>query len=252
MSKDAAYRLSALPDKEQTIIKKAYSNFKEPLAIFRPITQAERMKRLAGEKLSSFIVIETDAITFFPSVYSSIPGVLDFSVAMNRRLFFQGLWYPIISLNAEYIRKSSDRLLAFALEHEFEMNRIYQEISSKLNVSTKGEKQNIIGSAKENSTQRFTITQEELIEDERLMHQLPRTQPLLPKPYAESAMLLYLETNLPQMLPFGIKSLNADEEAFGKELYQEFQSWSNFTQKTYGLFVRETLYNLGDVNRGYV
>jgi hypothetical protein len=62
---------------------------------------------------------------------------LDFAVAMNRRLFFQGLWFHIISLNSEYIRKSSDRLLTFALEHEFEMNRIYQEISSHVRVPTK-------------------------------------------------------------------------------------------------------------------
>ena len=134
MSRDAAYRLSALPDKKQKTVLKAYDDFKEPLAIFRQISDADRVKRLAGERISNFIVIETDAITFFPSVYSSIPGSSDFAVAMNRRLFFQGLWFPIISLNSEYIRKSSDRLLTFALEHEFEMNRIYQEISSRLRI----------------------------------------------------------------------------------------------------------------------
>ena len=116
---------------------------------------------------------------------------------MNRRLFFQWLWFPIISLNSEYIRKSSDRLLTFALEHEFEMNRIYQDISSHFRVPTQGEKQDITYSAKEVSTKRLMTTQGELFEDERLMHQLSRTQPLLPKPYAESAMLLYLGQTCP-------------------------------------------------------
>ncbi|NTV27150.1 MAG: hypothetical protein HGA93_00465 [Methanothrix sp.] len=116
------------------------------------------MKQLAWERISSFIVIETEAITFFPSVYSSIPGSFGFCRGMNRRLFFQGLWFPIISLNSEYIRKSSDRLLTFALEHEFEMNRIYQEISSHFRVPTNGEKHDIMYTAKEVSTKRLTIT----------------------------------------------------------------------------------------------
>jgi hypothetical protein len=78
MSRDAANRLSALPDKKQNTVLKAYDDFKEPLAIFRQISDADRLKRLAGERISNFIVIETDAITFFPSAYSSIPGFSDF------------------------------------------------------------------------------------------------------------------------------------------------------------------------------
>jgi hypothetical protein len=170
---------------------------------------------------------------------------------MNRRLFFQGLWFPIISLNSEYIKKSSDRLLTFALEHELKMNRIYQEISSRLRILPQGEKQDIMDSSKEVSRKRLTITQGELFEDERLMHQLSRTQPLLPKPYAEMAMLHYIEANLSRLRSFGVKSSSTDEEAFGEELYQEFLSWSEFSQRTYELFVRELLSNLRDVNRGY-
>jgi hypothetical protein len=78
MSRDAANRLSALPDKEQNTVLKAYDDFKEPLAIFRQISDADRVKQLAKERISNFIVIETDAITFFPSVYSSIPGSFGF------------------------------------------------------------------------------------------------------------------------------------------------------------------------------
>jgi hypothetical protein len=79
--------------------------------------------------ISNFIVPETDAVTFFPSVYSSAPAILDFAVAMNRCIFCEGLWFPIIALNSACIQQSSDRMLCFALEHELEMNHIYQSVS---------------------------------------------------------------------------------------------------------------------------
>jgi hypothetical protein len=51
-------------------------------------------------------------------------------------------------------------------------------------------------------------------------------------------------TTLEILLPFF-------EEIFGHELYEEFQSWSEFSQETYDHFVREVLLNLRDANRGY-
>jgi len=41
------------------------------------------------------------------------------------------------------------------------------------------------------------------------------------------------------------------EEISGHELYKEFQSWSEFSQRTYDLFIREILLNLRDANHGY-
>jgi hypothetical protein len=170
---------------------------------------------------------------------------------MNRRLFYQGLWFPIISLNSEYIRKSSDRLLTYTLSHEFEMDRIFQETSSRLRIPTSGEKKGITDSAKDISAKGLTINQEELIEDERLMLELSKTMPLLPKPYAEWAMLLYLELNISCLKSFGMKSVNDDEESFGEELFMEFSGWSEFTQETYEIFVREIASNLRDADQGY-
>jgi hypothetical protein len=106
-------------------------------------------------------------------------------------------------------------MLTFALEHEFEMNRIYQEISSHFRVPTNGEKHDIMYSAKEVSIKRLTTTHGELFENKQLMHQLSRTQPLLPKPYAERAMLLYLAANLSQLSSRGIKSSGTNRESFG-------------------------------------
>jgi hypothetical protein len=251
MSRDAACRLSALPLPEQKRILKAYEDFKNPGQVFRELSQAERVRSLAGERISSFIVVETSSITFFPSVCSPLPGALDYAVAMNRRLFCRKLWFPIISLNSEYIRQSPDHTLAFALEHEFEMSRIYQEISSSQKTVSPDEKRDIMISAQEIAQQKQTITPEELIEDERLMNQLSLSSPLLPKPYGEMALLHYLEANFPSLEPFGQKSASPEEEALGEELAEEFSSWSEFSAKTYELFVREIAANQRDANHGY-
>ena len=252
MSRDAACRLSALPLPEQKRILLAYEDFKDPGLVYRELSQAQRVRSLAGDRISSFIVVETGSITFFPSICRPLPGVLDYAVAMNRRLFCRNLWFPIISLNSEYIRQSPDRILAFALEHEFEMSRIYQEISSRLNAFSPDEKRDVMISAKEISQKKLTITPEELREDESLMHQLSLSSPLLPKPYAEMALLQYLEANFSRLESFGQKSASPKEEALGKELEEEFSGWSDFSTKTYGLFVREISANLRDANHGYV
>ncbi|MCX6675733.1 MAG: hypothetical protein NTW84_04860 [Methanothrix sp.] len=118
-----------MPADKKKAVPKAYEDFRDPLAVFRPLQDPKRVKRLKGEMISNFIVPETDAVTFFPSVYSSAPAILDFAVAMNRCIFCEGLWFPIIALNSACIQQSSDRMLCFALEHELEMNHIYQSVS---------------------------------------------------------------------------------------------------------------------------
>ena len=160
-------------------------------------------------------------------------------------------WFPIISLSSEYIRLSRDRTLAFALEHEFEMSRIYLEISSRLEAFSPDEKRDIMISAQEISQKRLTISPEELIEDERLMHRLSLSSPLLPKPYAEMALLHYLETNLSRLEPFGRKSAGPEEEAFGEELDRSFPSGRISRRRPYELFVREIAANLKEASQGY-
>lgn len=251
MSRDAACRLAALPAEHGKALLAAYDLFRDPRAVFRPLSERDRVERLVGERISSFIVIETEAVVFFPSVYSPQPGIQDFAVAMNRRFFHQRLWFPIISLNSEYIRKSSDHLLGFALEHEFEMNRIYQELSLSFRSLHAEEKKGAADSAQEISRERLKITPQELIEDESLMLRLSCSQPLLPKPYAELAMQLYLEDNLPELQAYGVPSSGPEEASFGEELYLEFQGWSEFSQKTYEFFVREIRSNLREADRGY-
>jgi hypothetical protein len=251
MAKDAACRLSAMPLRKRLHVLMNYEDFRDPRVVFRKLFDPNRIARLAGDRISHYIVIETDAITFFPSIYSGFSGALDFAVAMNRRFFCGGQWYPLIALNHEYVSQSSDRILTFALDHEFEMSRIYHEISLNMRCLSWDEKRDVVDRAQQISSERLKITQDELFEDERLMHKLSFSQPLIPKPYAERAMLIYLEENLSELEVYGLPSISPEEYVFGEELYSEFRGWSEFSQSSYDLFIREIIANLRDINKGY-
>jgi hypothetical protein len=251
MARDAAVRLAMMPPEKREEVLSAYRRLKDPRMVMRKICEEERILGLAGERLAGFIAVETPAVAFFPSMYSYLPGALDYAVAMNRRFFAGGLWYPMIALNSEYIRRASDRILAFTLEHELVMSRLFMEISGNLRSLSTDDKREITDSAGKISSQKLGITPEELREDETLMNQLSLSQPLIPKSYAERAMLIYLEDQLPDLEGFGQKSRSQEEAALGEELYREFRGWSEFSQETYELFVREIVSLLRDVHSGY-
>lgn len=251
VAKDAARSLADLPMTKRELTTRNYKQLLDPKSVFRKLSDPKRLERLAGDKISKYIVVETEAITFFPSIYTSVPGALDFSVAMNRRFYYQELWFPIIALNSEYIRKSGDRILEFTLEHEFEMSKIYQQISENLRALSGDEKREVASSAQQYAATRLQITQDELIEDEKLMVQLSKSRPLIPKPYAETALLLFLEDNFSDLRSFGVPSESDEERTFGAELYDEFQGWAYFSKKTYASFVRELLADLKESDRGY-
>jgi len=251
VAKDAAGSLADMPMIKRELAIEYYKKLKDPRTIFHKPSDTKRLERLAGDKISKYILVETEAITFFPSIYTSVPGALDFSVAMNRRFFYQELWFPIIALNSEYIKLSSDRILGFTLEHEFEMSRIYMQISANLRALSADEKRVVANSAMQQASDRRHITQDELIEDERLMIHLSKYQPLIPKPYADTALIIFLEDNFSVLKSFGIPSENDNEQSFGALLCEEFQRWADFSRKTYALFVRELLTDLKESNRGY-
>lgn len=250
VSKDISYKLSLMdPDKRESLIK-SYKRLENPLSVFNDAPK--RVKDLAGERLKTFILVETDAISFFPSLYSSSPIVLDYAVAMNRRFYCRGLWFSIISLNSEFIEQATDRMLSFALEHEFQMNNLYDEATTNLRSLSPEEKRQICLAAYGGAVEKLSITPEEVAEEEMLMLQFINTQPLIPKPYAEMALLCYLEDGFDMLEMFGHQSKNAKEDKFGMELYEEFRGWADFSSRTYHLFVREIINNLKESYRGYV
>ena len=252
MAKDRARELAGFDPGERDRILQRSREMEEPNRVFRPLSDRDRIVRLGGEEANGYILVETDAVTFFPSIDSSNPGALDFAVAMNRRYYYRGLWFSIISLNSEYLRRVSDRVLAYALEHEFEMGRLYQQAFVEMRKLSPGEKLEISRLAHQTSVKKTKISLEDLIDEERLMLALSESQPAVPKPYAETALLTYLEENFSDLERFGVKSDDEEEDAFGAELYDEFEGWSEFSIASYRLFVREATQGTREAYRGYV
>ena len=252
MAKDVAQHLASASPGDRDRILQRCREMEEPRRVFRPLSDPARIRRLGGEEAEGYILVETDAVTFFPSLSSSGPDALDFAVAMNRRYYFRGLWFSLISLNSEYLRRVSDRVLGYALEHEFEMGRLYQQAFVEMRKLSPGEKLEISQLAHQTSVKKARISLEDLIDEERLMLTLSHSQPAIPKPYAETALLLHLEENFSDLEEYGTRSLDPEEDAFGAELYDEFEGWSEFSIRSYRLFVREAVEGLREAHRGYV
>ncbi len=249
VARDIAHQIAFLSPTERKEKLEAYEKMKNLGAVFRPLSDDDRIGRLVGAEISAYVFVETETLSFFPSLFSDRPEVLDLAVAMNRRFYIRGLWFSIISLNSEYIRLADDKLLAFALEHELEMSRLYEEVPMEPQPPEK--KLWISELARERSTEKLEITPTELIDEQRLMLSLSNSQPLVPKPYAEMALLFYLEENFDQLKDLGVKSRNEDEDAFGSGLYREFLGWSDFSRRTYHKFVMEIAHEVNEAHRGY-
>jgi len=247
-----AHQLAEPDSGERDPILQKYREMEDPHRVFRSLSDRDRVVDLGGEEADGYILVETDAMTFFPSIDSANPAALDFAVAMNRRFYCRGLWFSIISLNSEYLWQVSDRVLAYALEHEFEMGRLYQEAFQEMRKLSPGEKLEISQLAHQTSVKKTRISLEDLIDEERLMLSLSESQPVIPKPYAETALLTYLDDNFQDLEKFGAKSEDAKEDAFGAELYDEFEGWSEFSIQSYRLFVREAALGVSEAYRGYV
>ncbi|MDF0590141.1 hypothetical protein [Candidatus Methanocrinis natronophilus] len=252
MAGDLAENLARSDPEERDRILRRCREMEDPLEVFRPLSNPERIWEIAGVEGDGYILVETDAVTFFPSMGSHNPGALDYAVAMNRRYFFRGLWFSIISLNCEYLRRTPDGTLAYTLEHEFEMGRLYQEAFGEMRKLSPGEKLQISQAAQKTSVDKTRISLADLIDEEMLMLQISGSQPAIPKPYAETALLAYLEDNFSKLEVFGSESRDDGEEAFGAELYAEFEGWSLFSRESYRLFVREVEEGVREAYRGYV
>jgi len=252
VAKDVAGRLAESGPVERERALQVYREMEDPTRVFRPLSDRDRIMKMGGEEAEGYILVETDAITFFPSIDSSNPGALDFAVAMNRRYYYRGLWFSIISLNSEYLRRVSDGTLTYALEHEFEMGRLYQQAFEEMRKLSPGEKLEISRLAHQTSVKKSKISLEDLIDEERLMASLSESQTVIPKPYAETALLAHLEENFSRLEKFGRDSEDDEEDAFGAELYDEFEGWSEFSIESYRHFVREVSLGVSEAYRGYV
>lgn len=241
-----AQRLLRAPHLRREELIRSYRDLTDTGSVFRPCSQSDKIARLMNGRTDSCVILETDAVNIFPSLSARSPGVLDFTIALSRRLYCQKLWFSVISINSTYLEASSDKMLAFTLEHELEMIRIYEEISADIKKSD-----SVVSQGLRSHEGTLGITPDDLREDERLVLSIADTKPLLPKPYSELAMIGYLERNISTVRERGIPSKNAEEEAFGSDLYEEFSGWSSFTRKSYQIYVSEIKARMRDAFRGY-
>ncbi len=236
-------RATRLSKAEQDRLLNEYKRLEEPLEVFREFSDIKRIKGIAVADIEKHIFLETDTINFFPSFEDRSAKALDFAVSMSRRLYYRGLWFSMISLNRSYVERASEKMLLFTLEHELEVARIFEEVTQNWGDVTQEYDSERIG--------KLNITPEDLRADEKILIELTDTQPMLPRPYAEMAMLVYLEENFSMLRPFGSASRSADEEAFGAGLYEEFAGWRAFTQNSYKIFVAELRGKIRDAYAGY-
>lgn len=235
-------RMTCLSKPERDRLLGEYRRLEDPLEVFRELSSIDRVKGLQCGDTEKHIFLETDTINFFPSL-GERSNALDFSISMSRRMYYRGLWFSMISLNKSYAERATEKMLLFTLEHELEVARIFEDITRESGSEVRTYDSERIG--------KLNITPEDLREDERLFLELIETQPLLPRPYSEMALLLYLEENFSLLRHFGTPSITADEEAFGAGLYEEFIGWKGFTQNSYRIFVSEIRSKIRDAYAGY-
>lgn len=247
VARGIAQRLIRAPHTRREDLLISYRDLGDQGSVFRPCSHSDRIARLMNGRTERCMILETDAVNIFPSLSARSPGVLDFTIALSRRLYCQKLWFSVISINSVYLAASSDKMLAFTLEHELEMIRIYEGISADIKNS-----ESVASLSLKSHEGTLGITPDDLREDERLVLSIADTKPLLPKPYSELAMIDYLERNMSTIRESGIPSKNAEEDSFGSDLYNEFSGWSSFTKKSYQLYVTEIKAQMREAYRGYV
>jgi len=235
-------RLARLPDGIQQELLRSYALLEDTGRLYRQSPHAERIHRLSNGKTRGHIILETDGVDIFPSLTSPNPGVLDFAIGMGRRFYFRGLWFSVLGFNAAYLEKASDKMLTFAIEQELEMIRIYAEISAEAKVSQRVE---------DRAERHLNIQPDELREDERILMEISDSQPLIPRPYSEIGMLVYIETKFQEIKSMGVPSRDEAEEGFGSGLFKEFLGWEPFTRKSYLIFVSEIRDKMRDAFSGY-
>ena len=199
-----------------------------------------RMEGLVGSgRLDDIILLSTDAVAFSPSIFMQHPGMLDYTIAMNRRFFFRIYWFSLITINRLYIERATDRMLHFILEHELVQNEMYTEHVHHYGhqfLSTE-EKRAISQQAMEKSIERSGITEEERESEQELMHEIAACSPLVPKTFAETALFEYLEKHWDRIKHLGVKGKTESEKEFESMISQEY-GWIDFSHETYGLFLR--------------
>ncbi len=247
-AKDIAFTLNQLkPDEIKSIISRSEQYLENPESVFGT-DGLEPAKNLVPPNI---LLLSTEAVVFSQSIFAPYPGVLDYAVAMNRR-YYLGSWYSIITLNTTYVKEASETMLKYALFHELLQKEIYEEnVRSEGRKFTHEEKRKISDETKNSAIEKSGITREELIRENQLMLKISYHSPLIPKPFAETALYWYMEKNLEDFKEFAEASRTEKEDAIGKKLNSDFKGWLGFSTSTYRTFLNEVKKELNYMDYGY-
>lgn len=207
------------------------------------------VKSLAPEKI---LFLSTDAIVFSQSIFAPFPGVFDYAVALNRRYYIDGSWYSIITMNTAYLEKATETILKYALFHELLQKEIYEEnMRNGIRKFTPEEKRKISSDTLDRAIESSGINPNELIKEKEIMLEISSNSPLIPKPFAETALYHYVVKNIDDLRMFSEKSSTDKEDTIGKKLNSDFQEWLEFSTDTYRKFLDGVKKELNYMDYGY-
>lgn len=235
-AKDIAFSLNQLgPGLRKDILIKNEQYMREPESVYGD-TGLETARRFVPENI---LLLSTDAVVFSQSIFVRMSGVFDYAVALNRR-YYLGSWYSIITLNTMYLKEASEVMLRYTLEHELLQKEIYEEnIRSGVRKFTPEEKKKISDDALNKAIEKSGITPEEISREKQLMLEISSISPLIPKPFAETALYWYVEKNLDELKHLGEPSKSEKEDKIGKKLNSDFKEWLDFSTNIYKMFLTD-------------
>ncbi|MBU3966903.1 MAG: hypothetical protein KKG76_05970 [Euryarchaeota archaeon] len=247
-AKDITFSLSQLkPHEIKRIIARSEQYLEEPGSVYDTFG-LEAARKLVPDNI---ILLSTDAVVFSQSIFVRMASVFDYAVALNRR-YYLGSWYSIITLNRKYLEEASENMLRFTLEHELLQKEVYEEnIRNEARKFTPEEKRKISDEALNRAIEKSGITREEIELEKALMVKISHISPLIPKPFAETALYWYIESHLDELKFLGEPSINEKEDAIGKKLNTDFKEWIDFSADVYKLFLSEVKKELNYTDYGY-
>ncbi len=247
-AKDVAFALNQLkPEEIKSIITRSEQYLEKPESVFG----TEGLDAARQFAPPDILLLSTEAVVFSQSIFAPMPGVFDYAVAMNRR-YYLGSWYSIITFNTEYLKEASETMIKYALFHELLQKEIYEEnMRSGIRKFSPGEKRKISKDTLHKAIERSGITLDELALENELMLGISRQSPLIPKPFAETALYWYMEKNLEDFKQYAEASKTEKEEAVGKKLNSDFKGWLDFSTKTYRMLLTGLKKELNYMDYGY-
>src|SRR3990170_4947003 len=170
-----------------------------------------------------------------------------------KRRYYLGSWYSIITFNRTYLQEASEIMLRYTLEHELLQKEIFEENLEKEGAKrfTPEEKKKISNETLKKAIEKSGITKDDLIKENKLMLRISYNSPLIPKPFAETALYTYVEKNLDDIRTYAEASKSAKEDELGKKLNSDFKGWIDFSMNAYDIFLSDVKKELNYADYGY-